>query len=88
MALGAPRQTVRREIRGRALRAVGLGVAVGVTIAISASPVVEALLYEVDPRDTPTLAIVAALLLVMTAAASELPARRASRVTPASILKE
>jgi len=59
-----------------------------VTVAFAVAPLVEALLYEVAPRDPATLVLVGALLLVTAAAASELPARRASAVTPASILKE
>jgi putative ABC transport system permease protein len=88
LALGAETGRVRREVRGRALRAVGAGVALGAMGALAASRFVEALLYEVDARDPATLAAVAVLFLGTTALASELPARRASRVAPASVLRE
>jgi putative ABC transport system permease protein len=88
LALGAESTRIRRDVRVRALRAVGLGVAVGSIGALAGGRLVEALLYEVEPRDPVTLGCVIVLFLGTTVLASELPARRASRVAPASVLKE
>jgi ABC-type lipoprotein release transport system permease subunit len=46
-----------------------------------------ALLYEVSPTDPTTLAAVGVLLLGAAAAASWLPARRATAVSPAEVLR-
>jgi ABC-type antimicrobial peptide transport system permease subunit len=53
-----------------------------------ASRLVEALLYEVDPRD-PAIFIASALVLAIVAGvAAWLPARRARRIDPVAVLRE
>jgi putative ABC transport system permease protein len=49
--------------------------------------VMTALLFEVSPTDTSVLAAVLALLLAVAALASYLPARRAARVEPMTVLR-
>jgi len=49
--------------------------------------VLAALLYEVSPTDPATLLAVAATLAAAAAAASWLPARRATMVSPAEVLR-
>jgi ABC-type lipoprotein release transport system permease subunit len=46
------------------------------------------LLYEVDPSDPASMALVAVVLTATAAAASWWPARRAMRVDPAALLRE
>jgi putative ABC transport system permease protein len=69
------------------LRLAGLGAAIGLVGAATASRVVRALLFEVHSLD-PTSMVAAALLLVgASALSSYLPARRATRVDPAIVLR-
>lgn len=60
----------------------------GVLLAASAALTrfMAALLFEIEPLDVPTYAIVAAVLVVVAAGASYLPARRASKVDPSEAL--
>jgi ABC-type lipoprotein release transport system permease subunit len=46
------------------------------------------MLYELEPRDPATFAATAALLLAVALVASLLPARRATGVDPAEVLRE
>jgi ABC-type lipoprotein release transport system permease subunit len=50
--------------------------------------VMRTLLYEVDPSDPASMALVAVVLTATAAAASWWPARRAMRVDPATLLRE
>lgn len=70
-----------------ALGPVTAGVALGIGGAIWAADALQVFLYRADARDTGTIALVAAILLVTAAVAAWLPARRASRVDPASVLR-
>jgi ABC-type lipoprotein release transport system permease subunit len=45
-----------------------------------------ALLFEIEPLDVPTYAVVAVVVTLVATAASYLPARRASTVDPAEAL--
>jgi len=71
-------------------RALGLavaGLALGVALALAAGRLLEGALYGVTPRDPATLAGVALVLLFAAAAAGYGPARRASRLDPARVLR-
>jgi putative ABC transport system permease protein len=88
LALGAH----TRDIVGLVLRAgmahAVLGVAVGSVAAIAFTRVLRSLLYEVAPTDGWTFTAAAALLLGAAAIACYLPARRAGRLDPLTILRE
>jgi predicted permease len=87
MALGARPIEVRRLVIGSGLRLAAVGVAVGLVAAAAASRVLRALLYEVSPTDPTTLVAVGVTLIGAAAAASWLPAWRATRVSPAEVLR-
>jgi predicted permease len=87
MALGAPAAGVVRLMLGRGLLPVGVGLAIGLVVAIASSHLLASLLYEVSPTDPITLAAVSLLLGSIGALAAYLPARRASRVRPAETLR-
>ena len=80
----------RGDITRLVLRQAGVLAIVGLTAGTAATLVLartlSSLLFGVPPWDPVTLASAGALLALATLAASYLPARRAARVDPASIL--
>jgi predicted permease len=87
MALGASREIVATEIVRRALRWVLLGLAIGGSVAWLAAPVLQAVLFGVEARDFAVWTSALLGLLLVAAAASALPARRAARLNPADALR-
>lgn len=87
MALGASSRSVVSMVVGRGLRPVAAGGAVGLGLSLLLADSVSRLLFEVDPRDAAVFASVAALLVIVGAVASYLPARRAARVDPVLALR-
>jgi ABC-type antimicrobial peptide transport system permease subunit len=87
LTLGAaPGDLVRLVIR-EALQPVVAGTIVGAGVALWAASALEKFLYGVDARDPATLAFVVAVLLGSALAAAWIPASRASRVDPATVLR-
>jgi putative ABC transport system permease protein len=87
MALGAQGSDVLGLVLGRAGVLTAIGIGAGIAIALGLTQVMTALLYETEPGDPSTLALVALLLAVVALAACYLPARRASRVNPIVALR-
>ena len=71
--------------RGVALAAIGI--VVGLVAALALSRLVRGLLYDVTATDPVTFVAVPALLLVVAAVASLVPALRAVRVSPLVALR-
>jgi len=67
---------------------VALGVTLGVAAALALGRGMAGLLFGVQPADPATLAAVACVLGVTAVGASYLPARRAARVDPATVLRQ
>ncbi len=88
MALGAAPGGVVRLVLSRVTLLVGAGVVVGAGVSIWASKFVTTLLYGLEPRDPATLAGSAIVLATVGAVAGWLPARRASRIDPAEVLRD
>ena len=88
MALGAAPAGVVRLVLSRVSMLVGLGVLIGAGISSWASQFVATLLYGLEPRDPVTLAGSVAVLAAVGAVAGWLPARRASRIDPAVVLRD
>jgi predicted permease len=82
MALGAATTDVLRGIVGRAMILAGIGVGVGLIIALALGRVIRHQLFGVDVFDPPTMIGVIAVLMVSAALASLLPARRAAAIDP------
>jgi predicted permease len=90
MALGAGPAGAVRLILLRVAALVGLGVAAGTVLALWAARFMQgsSLIYGLQPRDPATLAAAAVVLGAIGALAGYLPARRASRIDPARVLRE
>jgi len=87
MALGAqPRNLMTLVMRHGGFMA-GAGIAVGVVAAILLGRFADKLLYGVRPSDPLTYMTVAVVLAVVAIGATILPARRATRVDPATALR-
>ena len=79
MALGAEGSDVLGLVLGRASVLTGIGIAAGIAVALGATRVMTALLYETEPGDPATLAFVA--LLLGTVALARVLSPRAPRGT-------
>jgi ABC-type antimicrobial peptide transport system permease subunit len=82
MALGAQRHDVVRLVMGESMILVLAGVAIGVAIAMSAGRLVASLLFGLAATDVVTLLLALTVMLLVSAIAGYLPARRALRVDP------
>jgi predicted permease len=87
MALGAQRHDVLRQVIRGAFLISSIGIAAGLLAALVGTRVVGSLLFGVTARDPLTLAAAAALLMLTTVIISYIPARRASRIDPALVLR-
>jgi len=88
MALGARPGDIGRMIGRQALALVAAGITAGLAVAWEAAPAIGSLLYGVTPSDGMSLATAAAFVLVVSALATAIPAGRATRVEPASALRD
>jgi ABC-type antimicrobial peptide transport system permease subunit len=88
LALGARPGGVVRMVLGRVAVLIALGVAAGAGASAWASRFIASLLYGLQPRDPSTLAGAAIVLAGIAIVAAWVPARRASRVDPAEVLRE
>jgi predicted permease len=87
VALGATAAQLIRMVVAGSLRLAGLGVAVGLGLAVLAGQGMRTLLFGVAPFDAVSFALAAALLLGTTALAAFVPARRASLSSPSDVLR-
>jgi putative ABC transport system permease protein len=87
MTLGARPAQVARSILSRAARPAAAGLALGLVAAIGLTPMLEGLLFNVPPRDWPTLLAVMGFLAAIAVIACLVPARRAARIDPVVALR-
>ena len=86
LALGAQAADVRRLILRAGLVLAGTGTVLGLLTALAAARWTEPLLFGTSGRNPAIIAAVAALLIVVSTAATLVPARRAARTDPARAL--
>jgi predicted permease len=86
-ALGAPRPRVLWMVFRESLMLMSAGLLIGVPLVIVASRLIGTLLFDVSPNDPWIVAAAMAVLFVVGASASYLPAWRASRVDPLTALR-
>lgn len=88
MALGAQRSDVLGMIVRRGLTLTLIGTGAGLAISAVVMRLVSGMLYGVRPSDPATFAATAGLLLVVSVAATMVPAYRAARLDPNRMLRE
>jgi predicted permease len=87
VAIGADRSNVLGMVLRQGLSLAGIGIAVGLMGAFALTRLMQGLLYEIRPNDPLTFVAVAGVLLLIALAASFLPARRATKVSPTIALR-
>ena len=87
VSLGATAAQIRRLVVRESLRPVVVGALMGLLAAWWAGRFLQTFVTDVDARDPRTLALVVIVLVVTAIVAAWLPATRASRIDPASVLR-
>ena len=87
IALGATRRRVASLVIGGAARLATVGIAMGLVGALALGRVLGGLLVGLSPYDPTTFIAVPLVLALVVFVASYLPARRASRLDPARVLR-
>ncbi len=87
IALGSPRGNIFRLVLRQGMSMVGIGIAVGLTLAIGCGPLFRHFVYGVAPHDPFTLAGAVVVLTGIALLACWIPARRAIGVDPMVALR-
>ena len=87
MALGARAGDVFKLIIGQGMRAVVIGLSLGLICAIALTRSIESLLFEVRANDSLTYMVIMLLLAGTSLIACYLPARRATKTDPCVALR-
>ena len=88
MALGAARYNVLALVLRQGMTLVIIGLAIGIAGALGVTRFLESQLFEVDPTDPATFALVAFILASVALVATLVPAMRATRVDPLVALRQ
>jgi putative ABC transport system permease protein len=86
-ALGARTVDVLRQVIAEGMYPALVGIAVGVVAALASAKVLQTLVFGVSPSDPLTLAAVAVTLALVALLASVMPAYRALRLDPVTVLR-
>jgi putative ABC transport system permease protein len=87
LALGATDRDVARLVAVQAAELVGLGLVLGIAVALAAGRLMQGLLFGVQPTDPLTYTAGFVVLALVAAMATSLPIRRAMRVDPVTALR-
>jgi predicted permease len=87
IALGASSRSVQWLVVSQGLVLAGIGVVVGLPIALMAARFLRAFLFGITAHDPVTYVAVAVLLAVVAVLAAYVPARRATRIDPLEALR-
>jgi len=87
IALGAESGEVLGMVVRQGMKLAGMGLVVGLIASLGLSRLMESLLYGTSPTDPLTFGATSLVLLAVGAAASYLPARRASSIDPVESLR-
>jgi putative ABC transport system permease protein len=87
MALGAEKSTVLRQVLGQGLVLSLVGVGIGIAAGFGLTRFLSNLLFEVKPQDPLTFVAVSVAMMAVALLACYVPARRATTVDPACLLR-
>jgi len=87
LALGAEPSQLLRMIVMQAAKLAGIGVVIGVIVALPLAPLLDSQLYGIQSFDPMTFISVPVVLLVVAALAAVVPARKAMRIDPLAALR-
>ncbi|HWB84084.1 MAG TPA: ABC transporter permease [Bryobacteraceae bacterium] len=87
LALGAPQFSLKTMVVGKGIWLAGIGSLVGLAVAACMTRIMASWLYGISPLDPLTYAAVSLGVVAAAAAASYLPARRASTLDPVEALR-
>jgi putative ABC transport system permease protein len=88
MAMGAEAGMVQKLVLGEGLKVAAVGLVLGIGGAWGLTGMLDSLLFNIDARDPMSFLIGPVVLTMVAVAACWLPARRATRVDPVTVLKE
>lgn len=88
LALGAERRAVRWNVVREAVFVIAAGAPIGLVAYFASSRAVGSVLFNLSPTDLPTVAAATAMLLLVALGASVVPARSATRLDPAEVLRQ
>jgi len=87
IALGARATDIVSLVGSQGARLAGVGIAIAVVGAAAAAPLVQPLLFHVSARSPVTYVTAGIVMIVVGIAASVVPAARAARVSPMSVIR-
>jgi predicted permease len=88
IALGASARDVLRQVLGRGLKLVAVGIALGGVAAFGVARLAQGLFFEVDPGEPRLYAATVGAVLLAALLAAGVPAARAARIDPARALRQ
>jgi predicted permease len=87
VAMGASPQDILKMVLRQGLTVVGIGLAVGLVLALAGTRVLSGLIVGIKPTDPLTFAVVVCLLTAIALFACWVPAHRATRIDPLTALR-
>ncbi len=87
IAVGSTTDRVAGLVIGEGMKLAAIGSVLGVVAALSVGRVLESMLFEVQPNDPTSLGIAAVMISGVAFLACWIPARRATSVDPATVLR-
>jgi ABC-type antimicrobial peptide transport system permease subunit len=88
IAFGATLRDVARHVVIQGIKPTLAGIAIGLAASFALGRIVTSMIYGVSSRDLATFFAVTLILIVVSLAASLIPALRATRVDPLAVLRE
>jgi len=87
LALGAARRDIVAMVLGDGMKMVGVGIVVGLALAVPLTRLLRTLLFGVTPIDPATFLVVGIAMALIAAVACYVPARRALKVDPVDAMR-